>query len=64
MTNEMIGLQEQVLKEQEVSLKALERLNSLASFQLSAMKEVMAVTTALTQQIGSSTSCFPSRPRM
>jgi hypothetical protein len=34
MTNPMICLQEQVLKEQEVSLKALERLNSLASFEL------------------------------
>jgi hypothetical protein len=52
LTNQMIGLQEQMLKEQEVSLKALERMNSLVSFKLSTMKQVMAVNTALTEQIG------------
>jgi hypothetical protein len=41
-----------VLKEQEVALKALERLTSLASFELSMIKEIMAVNTTLTEQIG------------
>jgi hypothetical protein len=40
----MIGLQEKVLKGQEVSLNALERLNNLASLKLLTMKEVMAMT--------------------
>jgi CHASE3 domain sensor protein len=52
LTSQMIGLQEKVLKGQEVSLKALERLNNLASLKLSTMKEVMAVNTGLTKQIG------------
>jgi hypothetical protein len=52
LTSQMIGPQETVLKEQEVSMKALERLNSLASLELSTMKEVMAMNTALTVQIG------------
>jgi hypothetical protein len=52
LTSQMIGLQEKVLKGQEVSPKALERLNSLALLELSTMKEVMAVNTELTEQIG------------
>jgi hypothetical protein len=48
----MIGLQEKVMKGQEVSLNALERLNNLVLLKLSTMKEVMAVNTGLTEQIG------------
>jgi hypothetical protein len=48
----MIGLQEQEMKGQEVSLNALERLNNLVLLKLSTMKEVMAVNTGLTEQIG------------
>jgi hypothetical protein len=39
-----------VLKDKEV--KSLERLNNLELFELSTMKQVMVVNTALTEQIG------------
>jgi hypothetical protein len=41
-----------VLKGHEVLLNALERLNNLASLKLAMMKEVMAVNSRMTEQIG------------
>jgi hypothetical protein len=52
LTSQMIGLQEKVLKGQELSLNALERLNNVVSLKLAMIKEVMAVNTRMTEQIG------------
>jgi hypothetical protein len=52
LTDQMIFLQEGVLKEQEVSLKELERLNSLVSSDLLTVKQVMVVNNTLTEQVG------------
>jgi hypothetical protein len=52
LTDQMIFLQEGVLKEQEVSLKELERLNSLVSSDLLTAKQVMVVNNTLTEQVG------------
>jgi hypothetical protein len=52
LTGQMIFLQEGVLKEQEVSLKALERLNSLVSSDLLIVNQVMVVNNTLTEQVG------------
>jgi CHASE3 domain sensor protein len=52
LTSQILCLQEKVLKGQEVLLNSLERLNNQGSLKLAMMKEVMAVNTGFTEQIG------------